>query len=310
MLCFAQNKKEAIMTMQHFLKERFDLYIALMRADKPIGSFLLLWPMYWALWIAGGGMPHPKIVVIMTGGLFLTRSAGCIINDVWDRNFDAHVERTQFRPLAQERASVFEALTLASILLLLAFGLVLLLNPFTVYLSFGAVALMVIYPYLKRVTHFPQLGLSLAFSWSVLMAFSAQTDHLPGMAYILFLIAVIWPVIYDTMYAMVDREDDLHLPIKSTAIWLGDHDRLAIGILQAIWYVLLWLLDALLGFGLWYRSALVIVLCLLMYQQYLIKDRAAQKCFKAFLNNHYVGMVIFAGIFLSYLQMAQPVYAG
>jgi 4-hydroxybenzoate polyprenyltransferase len=273
-------------------------YISLMRLNKPIGILLLLWPTLWALWLAGNGNPNIFIVGIFILGTIIMRSAGCIINDFADRNFDKHVERTQHRPLSTGKISVKSALILFFVLLACAFALVLLLNRLTIILAFVGAILATLYPFLKRVTHLPQLGLGLAFSWGVPMAFAAINNNVPINAWILFLVAAIWPVIYDTMYAMVDRNDDVTIGIKSTAILFGDADKLIIATLQIIFLLLMIMCGVLFKLTSIYYVSLFISFLLFCYQQWLIKDRDKTLCFKAFLNNHWVGMVIFLGIAL------------
>ena len=229
------------------------------------------------------------------------RSAGCIINDIADREFDKHVERTRERPLASGKISVRAALFLFCILLLAAFLLVLLLNRLTVYLAFAGAALAILYPFMKRFSHLPQLGLGLAFSWGVPMAFAALTNSAPMQAWILFSAAVIWPVIYDTLYAMVDRTDDVKVGVKSTAILFGSCDRLIIAVLQIIFVLLLVYCGFLFKLKTPYFIGLSIASLFFVYQQWLIKDHDRKKCFRAFLNNHWVGMIIFIGIAMSYL---------
>lgn len=272
----------------------------LMRLHKPIGIFLLLWPTLWALWLASAGKPNVIIVVIFILGVILMRSAGCVINDIADRNIDGRVERTRLRPLATGKVSVREALVLFFILIFAAFLLVLLLNTFTILLAFVGAALTVFYPLMKRFTHLPQVGLGVAFAWSVPMAFAAEINSIPASAWLVFVIAVIWPVIYDTMYAMVDRRDDLKIGVKSTAILFGSHDKFIIGLLQSIILLLFVLLGYFFQLNLYYYCSVIVAALLFSYQQWLIKDREPQKCFAAFLNNHWVGLSVFTGIFLSY----------
>ncbi len=276
-------------------------YALLMRLDKPIGTLLLLWPTLWALWLAAGGMPEPKILLVFVGGVFLMRSAGCVINDFADRNIDGHVRRTRQRPLAAGRVAPREALALFAGLVLLAFTLVLLLDPLTIALSPVAVILAASYPFMKRYTHLPQVVLGTAFAWAIPMAFAAETGTVPAQAWLLFAITVIWTTAYDTLYAMVDREDDLKIGVKSTAILFGRADRLIVGLLQAAMIAgLLWL-------GAWQQLSLPYYLgvgaaaALLIQQQWLIRRREAEHCFQAFLANNRVGMAIFAGIFFHFL---------
>lgn len=282
------------------LANRLLQYAYLMRLNKPIGTYLLLWPTLWAVWIAGSGNPHWLIVVVFILGVVLTRSAGCVINDYADRNIDPYVERTQYRPLATGAVHPKEALGLFVVLMLGAFLLVLLLNWLTVILAFVGIGLMMLYPFMKRYTHLPQIFLGAAFGWAIPMAFAAQTNTISWLGWLLFFINILWIVAYDTMYAMVDRDDDLKIGVKSTAILFGNTDKFIIGLLQiAVLLLLVWI-----GwqeqFGVWYYVGLVVAVGLAVYQQWLIKDRERERCFQAFLNNHWFGMVIFFGIFLDY----------
>jgi 4-hydroxybenzoate polyprenyltransferase len=270
--------------------------IYLTRLHKPIGILLLLWPTLWALWLAKHGAPDWRIVSIFVVGVVLMRSAGCVINDIADRHVDKHVERTRDRPLTSGKLSLRAAWGVFFILLTAAFLLVLCLNRFALALSFIGAALAVIYPFMKRFTHLPQLGLGLAFAWGVPMAFAAETNAIPLPAWELFFAAALWPIIYDTMYAMVDRNDDVKIGIKSTAIFFGRYDRLVIGIMQIIFLLLLVDIGTRFDLTTYYFGSLFFAGLLFIYQQILLKscDRAAY--FKAFLNNHWVGMVIFLGI--------------
>jgi 4-hydroxybenzoate polyprenyltransferase len=275
-------------------------YALLMRLDRPIGTFLLLWPTLWALWIAGAGRPDPHVFLVFVAGVVLMRSAGCVMNDFADRRIDPHVERTRDRPLARGTVAPLEALLLAGALGAIAFGLVLTMNRLTVLLALGGAVLTIAYPFLKRVTHLPQVWLGASFGWSVPMAFAAQTGAVPQLAWLMFITVVLWAVVYDTMYAMVDREDDLRLGVRSTAILFGDADRAMIGVLQALVLLALWLIGARAGLGGWYLGGLAVAAALSLWQQYLIRERHPADCFRAFLNNHYFGMVVFAGILLHY----------
>lgn len=287
-------------------RERLAAYWQLVRADRPIGIYLLLWPALWALWIAGAGRPAWWVVAIFVAGTALMRSAGCAINDYADRHFDGAVERTRGRPLATGRVAPREAVAVFLVLSLAAFGLVLFLNVQTIAHSFVAVALAALYPFTKRYTHMPQLFLGLAFGWAVPMAFTALQGAIPPVAWVLFAATVIWALIYDTMYAMVDRDDDLRIGVKSSAILFGRYDRAIIGGLQLLMLGLLWLAGQLAGRGPWYLLGLTLVLGLFAYQQVLIRRRDRQACFTAFLNNHYLGMVLFAALLLDYLVMEPP----
>lgn len=275
-------------------------YALLMRLDRPIGTFLLLWPTLWALWIAGAGRPDPHVFLVFVAGVVLMRSAGCVMNDFADRRIDPHVERTRDRPLARGTVAPLEALLLAGALGAIAFGLVLTMNRLTVLLALGGAVLTIAYPFLKRVTHLPQVWLGASFGWSVPMAFAAQTGAVPQLAWLMFIAVVLWAVVYDTMYAMVDREDDLRLGVRSTAILFGDADRAMIGVLQVLVLLALWLIGARAGLGGWYLGGLAVAAALSLWQQYLIRQRQPADCFRAFLNNHYFGMVVFAGILLHY----------
>jgi 4-hydroxybenzoate polyprenyltransferase len=283
------------------LRQRLVDYGRLMRLHRPIGVFLLLWPTLWGLWIAAQGRPDPLVLGVLVAGVVLMRSAGCVINDFADRGFDPHVARTRDRPLAAGRVSPGEALALFAVLCLAAFGLVLLLNRLTVLLSLVAVPLAATYPFMKRYTHLPQVHLGVAFGWSVPMAFAAQTGGWPPPeAWLLLLAVILWAVAYDTLYAMVDRDDDLRVGVKSTAILLGSADRLAVAALHAGVLAILVVVGRRLGLGLPYYAALAVAAGLAAYQQYLVRDRDPAACFKAFLNNNWLGAAVFAGIVASY----------
>lgn len=269
-------------------------YWRLTRMDRPIGFFLLLWPTLWCLWIAAGGFPDLDLLVIFIVGTALMRAAGCCINDFADRDFDGHVKRTRDRPLAAGRVSGREALGLCATLCVLAFLLVLLTNRLTVYMSVGGLALALIYPFMKRVTHLAQLFLGAAFSWGGVMAFTAQTGELPVYAWLLYTANFIWTVVYDTEYAMVDRDDDIRIGVKSTAILFAEADRFVIGVLQVFFLMAMWLSAKHFELGGWFRFGLLLAACLFVYQQVLIYRRDRDKCFQAFLNNHKVGLIIFA----------------
>lgn len=283
-----------------FLRDRLFQYALLMRMDKPIGTLLLLWPTLWALWIAGEGHPDPNIVVIFILGVFLMRSAGCVINDFADRDIDPYVKRTMSRPLAAGRVSPREALVLFTVLCLAALGLVLLLNELAVLLAFPGAVLAATYPFMKRFTYLPQVHLGVAFGWAVPMAFAALTESVPPLAWLMLVAVVLWAVAYDTMYAMVDREDDLYVGVKSTAILLGEMDRPMVGILHAAFLVVLALVGRQAGMENWYYAGLGLAAALALYQLYLIRNREPQRCFRAFLNNNWVGAAVFAGIVLDY----------
>ncbi|MFO6425171.1 4-hydroxybenzoate octaprenyltransferase [Motilimonas sp. KMU-193] len=279
-------------------------YIQLTRFDRPIGSLLLLWPTCWALWSAAQGLPDLWVLVVFVLGVFLMRSAGCVINDFADRKVDGHVSRTKHRPMPSGTVNSKEALTLFGVLCLAAFALVLTLNTKTILLSFAALALAFCYPFMKRYTHLPQLVLGLAFSWAIPMAYAAQTNALPASLWLLFIANVTWTIAYDTMYAMVDRDDDLKIGIKSTAILFGRFDKLITGLLQALTLVCLlafaWLTQA----GASFYWGLLVAAGLFVYQQNLISARQGPDCFRAFLNNNYVGLAIFVGIALDWMLRA------
>ncbi|MCV6590726.1 MAG: 4-hydroxybenzoate octaprenyltransferase [Marinobacterium sp.] len=272
----------------------------LMRVDRPIGTYLLLWPTFWALWIAADGFPAWQTLLIFTAGVYLTRAAGCVINDYADRKIDGHVKRTRERPLPSGKVTPKEALILFASLMLTAFMLVLLTNTQTIMMSFAALALAASYPFMKRYTHLPQVVLGAAFSWAIPMSFTAVQGDVPGYAWLLFMANLLWTVAYDTMYAMVDRDDDLKIGVKSTAVLFGNADRLIIGILQLLTLVCLLSVRVQAELGFWFDLAMAISATLFIYQQWLIRARERAACFTAFLNNHYVGMVLFIGIVLHY----------
>lgn len=281
--------------------ERLEVYSQLTRFGRPIGSLLLLWPTLWALWIAGRGSPDPFVVVVFFIGVFLMRGAGCVINDYADREIDGHVKRTRSRPLATGVVSEREALALFVVLGLAAFALVLTMNRLTVYLSLVGVALAALYPFMKRYTHLPQLVLGAAFSWSIPMAFAAEANAVPAVAWWLVAANVSWVVAYDTIYAMVDRDDDLRIGVKSTAILLGTLDRPVVALCHAVALAILWLIGVELQLGGYYDAGLVAAGLFAIYQQWRIKDRDREACFSAFLNNSWFGAAVFAGILLSHL---------
>lgn len=275
---------------------KFNAYWRLMRADRPIGTYLLAWPTLWALMIAANGQPAFKIVVLFMLGTFLMRSAGCVINDFADRKLDGHVTRTHQRPLPAGEVSPTEAVVLFALLLFAAFIVVLQFNTQTVMLSFVAAGIAALYPFCKRWTHLPQVVLGLAFSVGILMAFSAQNANQWFIASVLFVANVVWTVMYDTEYAMADREDDLHIGIRSTAILFGRYDRLIIGLLQIATVLLLAHVTHWLDWSWPLVLSLVIIIGLFVYQQRLIKEREPRLCFRAFLHNHYVGMTYAVGL--------------
>lgn len=280
------------------LKQRIDAYEKLMRLDKPIGALLLLWPALWSLWLARRGIPHFDILLIFIVGTILMRSAGCVINDFADRDFDPHVERTRNRPLAAKLVRPWEALALAAALMLVAFVLVLQLNRLTVMLSFVAVALAVIYPFLKRVFPLPQAWLGLAFGFGIPMAYAAQQDRLPAVAWVLLVANVFWAIAYDTEYAMVDRDDDLRIGVKSSAILLGRYDVAGVISAHALFLAIMAAAGWWQSLGVLYYCGLAAAAGLVAHQYRLIKGRDRSLCFKAFLNNNWVGAAVFIGLAL------------
>jgi 4-hydroxybenzoate polyprenyltransferase len=282
-------------------RSRLREYARLMRLDRPIGIWLLLWPVLWALWISGNGHPDEKIFVLFVIGTFVMRSAGCVMNDFADREFDPHVRRTADRPLAKQSVSPAEALALFGVLGIVALALLIPLNRPTQVLALIGGLLAVTYPFLKRFFALPQAYLGLAFSWSVPMAFAAQTGELPLLAWVLFVAGVLWTTAYDTIYAMVDREDDLVIGIRSSAILFGRADRGIIALLQAGALAGLALVGRLAGLGRWYWAGLGVAAAFALYQQFLIRHRNPGDCFRAFLNNNLFGLAIFGGILLDYL---------
>jgi len=283
------------------MKDRLIQYAHLMRLNRPVGIYLLLWPTLWALWIAGGGHPDLLVVFVFVSGVVLMRSAGCVINDYADREFDPHVERSRDRPIAAGRVKPREALALFAVLCLGAFGLVLLMNELTIWLSLAGVALAASYPFMKRYTHLPQLYLGAAFGWAVPMAFAAQTGSVPKVAWLLFVATVLWATVYDTMYGMVDREDDIKIGIKSTAVLFGEADRAIIAIIQILFLVALLLIGQAADLGGYYYFGVLLAAALSIYQQYLIRNREPEYCFRAFLNNNWLGAAVFSGLVLHYL---------
>ena len=279
--------------------ERLQQYALLIRLHRPIGTMLLLWPVLWALWLAAGGLPDLNTLLIFIMGVFLMRSAGCAINDYADRRIDPHVRRTRERPLATGRVSPGEALGVFAALALIAFILVLQLNALTVYLSFAAAASTAVYPFLKRYTYLPQAFLGVAFAWGVPMAWAALTGATPQICWLLFLVVVLWVAAYDTIYAMVDREDDIKIGVKSTAILFGDADKLIIGVIQVATLSGLALLGGQANLQWPYYLGLAVAAGYMAYQQYLIRNRDPAACFAAFLSNNQLGAVVFAGIALS-----------
>lgn len=284
------------------IKQRLQQYAYLVRLDRPIGILLLLWPTLWALWIAAEGMPDLKILFIFVAGVVLMRSAGCAINDYADKDIDPHVARTQNRPLASGKVSPKDALAIFTLLCAIAFGLVLFTNQLTIYYSFGAVALAAIYPFMKRLTFMPQVILGAAFSMAIPMAFAAQTGKVPSIAWLLFTANLVWTVAYDTMYAMADRAEDLKIGVKSTAILFGEGDVLITMGLQGMFLLALYFVGERWALGQWFHVSLIAAAVLMVHQFNLISTRKPAECIRAFLNNNYVGMTVFAGIVVHYLS--------
>lgn len=282
------------------LKQRLDAYEKLMRLDKPIGILLLLWPTLWGMWFAAGGIPPPNVLLIFLTGTVLMRSAGCVINDYADRNFDPHVERTRDRPIAAGVVRPGEALVLAAVLLLLSFGLVLFLSPLTIKLAFAAAALAIIYPFVKRVFPLPQAWLGVAFGFGIPMAYAAMWKSVPNAAWVLLVATMLWAIAYDTEYAMVDRDDDLKIGVKSSAILFGRGDVLGVMLFHALFLgVMTWFGWQQLRGG-YYYAGLTLASLLVLWQFGMIRTRSRDGCFRAFLNNNWVGCVIFIGIALDW----------
>lgn len=283
------------------LSTRLGYYARLIRLDKPIGIFLLLWPTLWALWIAAKGIPDTNVLVVFVLGVILMRSAGCAINDYADRDIDPHIERTSTRPLAAGQISTTEALVIFVLLALSAFALVMTLNPLTRWMSLGGVLLAASYPFMKRYHYLPQVHLGIAFAWAIPMAFTAQTGELPPpTGWLLFIAAILWTTAYDTMYAMADREDDIKIGVKSTAILFGEADKLIIAVLQLLFLLGITLLGQVAKLGWPFYTALGVASVFALYQQFLLRLRDPQDCFRAFLNNNWLGMVLFIGIVVDY----------
>lgn len=275
-------------------------YVRLMRLDKPIGVWLLLWPTLWALWLAGEGHPDAGVFIVFILGVVVMRSAGCVLNDFADRNIDPYVERTRTRPIASGAVAPAEALTLFVALSLVAVGLAAMLNRPAQLLAVIAAGLTIVYPFIKRFISIPQFVLGAAFGWAVPMTFAAQTGSASQLAWLVFGVALIWAVIYDTFYAMVDREDDLRVGVKSTAILFGDADLFVIGGLQLLMLLALILVGNMAELGVWYYGSVGVAALLMVYHQWLARDRQSAGCFRAFLHNHYIGMIVFIGIVLHY----------
>jgi len=273
-------------------------YAQLMRLHRPIPIWLMLWPVLWALWIAGNGQPPVWMVLVFIMGVFIMRSAGDVINDIWDRELDKHVPRTKSRPLAAGTLTVKQAVMLLSALLVIAVALVLTLNLYTIFIAFLGLIGAFIYPLMKRITYYPQMVLGVVYNWGVLLAFTAITQHISSVAWLLMLTSFLWTVAYDTLYAIADREADIKIGIKSTAILLGDMDKVAIAILQLLFLTGLVLIGWNLKMFIWYYLCLLVVLGLFIYEWWMIKDRDPEKCFAAFNHNNWVGIFVFLGIVL------------
>ena len=284
----------------HEFVQQLNCYGQLMRIDKPIGIWLLMWPTLWALWISSQGTPDPWVFTAFVLGVLVTRSAGCVFNDFVDRNIDPQVARTRDRPLASGRVTPAEALVLFAALMLIALGLVLTLSRQTQLLAIVGAALIVVYPFCKRFLAAPQLVLGAAFGWSVPMAFAEQAGEVTRLAWLIWISVVIWALIYDTMYAMADREDDLKIGVNSTAILFGQADVFIISVLQVMLLFTLLLIGEVAMLGMWYRLSLLVAALFMLYQHGLIRQREPDKCFAAFLNNHYIGASVFIGILLAY----------
>ncbi len=286
-------------------RQKLIAYARLMRLDKPIGIYLVLWPTLWSLWLAAGGLPSIKNLLIFVAGVVLMRSAGCVINDYADRKIDGFVTRTKDRPLVTGEVSAREALFLFAVLVSIAFILVLLTNRLTILLSFGALALATCYPFMKRHTHLPQLVLGAAFAWSVPMAFTAERGELEHSVWLIYATVMLWTVAYDTFYAMVDREDDLKIGVKSTAILFGEQDKVMTGTLQFLVIFSLAMIGQRFELGNIFKLGLLLACGFFIYQQYLISERRPDKCFRAFTYNNYVGLIIFIGIACDYAFLDQ-----
>jgi 4-hydroxybenzoate polyprenyltransferase len=280
--------------------DRAKQYWLLARFDKPIGILILLWPALWALWVASAGKPDLLVLTVICLGVVLMRAAGCVINDYADRDFDPHVERTKQRPIAAGKVSPKEALTVFVVLCLCSFGLVLLLNIYTIMLSFVGAFLAASYPFMKRYTHLPQAYLGMAFGWAVPMSFAAQLDSIPLVGWVMYLATILWALVYDTMYAMVDKDDDLKIGVKSTAILFGEYDRQIMAGLQLVILGLLIIVGQMSSAGWPYYGGILIAAGLSAYQQKLIFHREKTLCFKAFLNNNWFGMAVFSGLVADY----------
>ena len=281
-------------------RSKRDAWWRLMRFDKPIGILLLLWPTLWALWIAGEGRPSTKNILIFAAGVVLMRAAGCIMNDVADRDFDPQVQRTRSRPLATGELTVREALIMFALLMLMAFGLVLLTNALTIKLAFAGAVLASSYPFFKRFTHWPQVVLGIAFGWGMVMAFAAETGRIPAVAWWLLSVNIVWSVVYDTLYAMVDRDDDIRVGLKSTAILFGHYDLLILRSLKLLMLLLLVKIGLMLEMNWPWYLGVAITAGLFFMQQLWVRNRDPGACFRAFLNNNWIGLALLAGLVVHY----------
>jgi 4-hydroxybenzoate polyprenyltransferase len=289
------------------ITKKLDAYERLMRLDKPIGILLLLWPTLWALWLASRGLPDWITLLIFVTGAVLMRSAGCVMNDIADRKYDGLVERTKNRPLATGEVSMKEAYLLAAGLSLAAFGLVLLFNKTTIFLSFAALFLAVTYPFTKRFLAIPQAYLGVAFGFGIPMAFAAVNNYIPPLAWVLLAVNVFWAIAYDTQYAMVDRDDDVKIGIKSSAIFFGKYDVIAVMVCYALMLAILVYIGKFMGFGKYYFVGLGAALVLVYKQYVLIEKRLKTDCFKAFLHNNWIGLAVFLGFAAEYYSHIQPI---
>jgi 4-hydroxybenzoate polyprenyltransferase len=281
---------------KELIYQKLKNYAFLMRLNRPIGIYLLLWPTLWALWIVSHGKPQIHVLVIFILGVIILRSAGCVMNDIADRDFDRHVMRTKDRPLTTGKITLLEAYVLLIFLLAGGLLIVLFLNMLTIVLAIIGALLLLLYPFLKRYTHWPQFGLGLAFSWGIPMASAAQSDTIFPIVWLVFIASLIWTMVYDTQYAMVDRADDKKIGIKSTAILFGHWDRLIIGVMQSLFLTLILLIGWLSQYSFIFYIGWFLAVLFASYQQYLIKDRNPTLCFKAFLNNQWVGLIIFLAL--------------
>ena len=279
-----------------FSQGRLNNYVQLTRLNRPIGIYLLLWPTLWALWLSADGWPEPELFIIFVLGTVFMRSAGCVINDYADRDFDGHVKRTRQRPMATGKVTKKEALILFAVLMVASFLLVLMTNPLTIALSFAGAGLAATYPFMKRFTHWPQAVLGAAFAWGIPMAWAAQSNAIAPVAWVLFAAFLLWTIAYDTQYAMVDRDDDLTIGIKSTAILFGENDNIIIVLLQIFTLLALAAAGFMTNLGVAYFLGLVFMAGSFFYQYTLTKERDRDGCFQAFLSNHWAGLAVLIGI--------------